>query len=141
MISVSTSIEIAATPAQVFALIDNLQNTPLWLERCVKVELGDPILYYFRQYKDQVGCMTAQITTRVVDQKLTLKLQDKYANVTIEQLVKPAIVGGSNGTLLTCSIDVAFRTLAGKLVSPFIRKHLPTALATAAERVKAQVEG
>ncbi len=138
MIRFSYAIEIAATPAQVFALLDDLAATPLWLARCVKVEL-EPLRYHFRQGGGRVGVMSASVATRVPNQKLVIDFRDNQAEVQVEQQIA-ASRSTPNTTVLTCSVAVQPRSLAGKLVAPLIRKYLPSAVTASAERLKAQVE-
>ncbi len=138
MIRYSYAIEISATPAQVFVLLDDLAATPLWLARCVKVEL-EPLRYHFRQGGGRVGVMSASIATRVPNQQLVIDFRDNQANVTVDQQVVGSR-SNPNTTVLICVVEVQPRSLAGKLVAPLIRKYLPTAVTASAERIKAQVE-
>lgn len=138
MIRFSYAIEIAATPAEVFVLLDDLKATPLWLARCVKVEL-EPLRYHFRQGGGRVGVMSASIATRVPNQQLVIDFRDNQANVQVDQQVA-ASRSNPNATLLTCSVAVQPRSLAGKLLTPLIRKYLPSAVTASAERLKAQAE-
>ncbi len=138
MIRFSYAIEIAATPAEVFALLDDLAATPSWLARCVKVEL-EPLRYHFRQGGGRVGVMNASVATRVLNQQLIIDFRDNQANVQVDQKVT-ASHSGPNVTVLTCVVAVQPRSLAGKLVAPLIRKYLPSAVTASAERIKAQAE-
>ncbi|HPH64403.1 MAG TPA: SRPBCC family protein [Kofleriaceae bacterium] len=148
MITFSHSVEIAAAPHQVFALLDDLRTTPTWLDRCIKVEMGEPVQYHFRQGGGRVGVMNATIVKRLADQQLQLMLRDKLAEVHIDQRLSQSLTGpasagqraGHASTTLTCSIEVRPLTLAGKLMTPLIRKHLPTAIMRATDRIKARVE-
>lgn len=146
MITFSHSVEIAAAPHQVFALLDDLRTTPTWLDRCIKVEMGEPVRYHFRQGGGRVGVMNATIEKRLADQQLLLTLRDKLAEVHIDQRLTQSLTGphrslmGHTSTMLTCSIEVRPLTLAGKLMTPLIRKHLPTAIMRATDRIKARVE-
>ena len=106
--------------------------------------------------------MNATIVKRLADQQLLLTLRDKLAEVHIDQRLTQSLTGsaiagqrslensmigpasqrslGSPSTTLTCSIEVRPLTLAGKLMTPLIRKHLPTAIMRATDRIKARVE-
>ena len=138
MIQFSYAIEIAATPAQVFSLLDDLSATPSWLVRCVKVEL-EPLRYHFRQGGGRVGVMSAAVATRVPNQRLMIAFRDNQATVQMDQRIAASRTS-PNATVLTCTVEVEPRSLAGKLLAPVIRKYLPNAVTASAERIKAQAE-
>ena len=138
MIRFSYAIEIAATPPQVFLLLDNLSGSPAWLARCVKVEL-EPLRYYFRQGGGRVGVMSASVATRVPNQQLDIAFRDKQATVQMHQQLA-ASRNNPTATVLTCVVEIQPRSLAGKLLAPLIRTYLPSAVTASAERLKAQVE-
>ena len=138
MIRFSYAIEIAATQAHVFLLLDDLQATPTWLVRCVKVEL-EPLRYHFRQGGGRSGVMSAAVVTRVPNQQLVIAFRDHQASVQMDQQLAASRIS-QNATVLTCTVEIQPRSLAGRLLTPLIRKYLPTAVTASAERIKAQAE-
>lgn len=136
MIAVTQSVTIAAPKASVFALLDDVTTTPRWLSRCVRVEAGPPLQYYLREGGGHVGVWQGTVTARAPNDHLTLVLAHKLAEVCVEQTLATT----NEGTVLTCSIRVAPRSLAGKLMTPLIRKHLPTVIAKATANLKALCE-
>ena len=138
MIRFSYDIEIAAPQARVFLLLDDLQAAPNWLVRCIKVEV-EPLRYHFRQGGGRVGVMSASVATRVLNQRLVIDFRDHQANVQLDQQLVASRTS-PNATVLTCTIEVQPRSLAGKLVAPLIRKYLPNAVTASAESIKALAE-
>jgi carbon monoxide dehydrogenase subunit G len=138
------TIHVARPPERVFALIDDVGQTPRWLARCTGIEKLDPgenhvgtRLRY--AYKDggRTGVMDGSITERKPNERLTLHYQDKMMAVVVDFRLAP----GGDGTELTNAFEITPRTFLAKLFSPFIRHGLPTQTLTAMTAMKKLLEG
>lgn len=133
------TIDVPQPPQQVFAVLDDLSQTPKWLARCTGIEVltpGSPTigsrLRY--SYKDggRAGGMDGEIVERVPGQKLGYRYEDKMMRVSVRFSMSPA----GSGTRLTHSIDVTPKTFFARLISPLIRRQLPKQTIAAMESLR-----
>jgi hypothetical protein len=122
------SVDVSCSPAQAFALLDDLPRTPEWLATCIAIEktapgpnaVGDTLKYTFKQ-GGQTGVMDGEVRERVPDKKLACN----YTDPTMKVRVEFNITSTSTGTSLTHIITITPRTFFGRLMSPLIRISLP----------------
>jgi uncharacterized protein YndB with AHSA1/START domain len=135
------SIEVPHPPAQVFAILDDVTQTPKWLARCTGIELltpgplavGSKLRYSYRDGR-RSGVMDSEVAERIPDQRLSFRYEDKMMLVGVHFNLKPA---GTRGTRLTHAIDLSPKTFFCKLLSPLIRKQLPKQTMAAMEAIRA----
>lgn len=135
---------IAAPPARVFALIDDLPQTARWLPPCVSLEKvgdgpnapGDRLRYVFRQGSRQQE-MTGEIVTRFPGERLHCRYRDQSFVVDVDLRVAPA----REGTLTTHRIEITPQTLMGRVFAPLIRLGLRKQTRDAATNLKRLLEG
>ncbi len=122
------SVDDARSPAQAFALIDDLPKAPQWLAICVSLEklspgpnkVGDKLKYVHKQGGRQ-SVMDGLITARVPNEKLTCQYDDKMFQVVIDFNISAT----SPGARLTHVITITPKSFLCKLMSPFIRLGVP----------------
>ncbi len=137
------TIEVARSPAEVFAYLDRISNTPEWLERCTGIEqlspgehaVGTKLRY---SYADggRKGQMDGEITKRVPGEHLSFEYADKMMAVTVDFRMQASAAG----TKLTHSVDIRPQTFMSKLFSPFIRRALPVQTITAMEKLRSVLQ-
>ncbi len=122
------SVDVACSPAQAFALIDDLPKTPQWLAICISLEklspgpnkVGDK-LKYVHQQGGRSAVMDGVITERVPNEKLTCQYDDKMFQIVIDFNISAT----SPGARLTHVIAITPKTFFCKLMSPLIRLGVP----------------
>ncbi|HEY4329389.1 MAG TPA: SRPBCC family protein [Phycisphaerae bacterium] len=134
------AIDLKAEPARVFALLDDLPQTPKWLASCVAIEkltpgpnvVGDKLKYSYKESGRQ-GVMDGVIEARSTNQRLLVHYWDKMMDVTVEYLLA-ASAGG--GTRLVHKIAITPKTFMAKMFTPMIRKGLPKQTTAAMESLR-----
>lgn len=139
----SHTLDVARDPAKVFALLDDLERTPEWLERCTGIErlspgpnaVGSKLRY---AYRDGVrsGTMEGEIVTRIEGERLAFRYGDKMMEVAVDFHVTNA----AQGARVTHTIDITPKTLLGRLFSPLIRRGLPKQTVAAMEKLRTLLE-
>jgi len=122
------SLQVSADPGKTFAMLDDVKRTPEWLSRCTSIDklgdgpnaVGTKLKYSFKQGRRD-GVMKGEITARTPGEQITFHYVDKMFDVTIAFRLAKA----DAGTQLTQAIDIAPRSVIGKLLSPLIRRVLP----------------
>lgn len=117
------AIEIPRSPAQVFAVLADVERTPEWFTRVQKVERIDDARVRFTILERPPTTRTLEGSiARTPDQHLAFRMEDpgRKFSVTIEFELS-AIAAG---TRLALRIDVEMRSLVGKLASPIIKRFL-----------------
>lgn len=137
------AVDIAGSPEQVFAVLDDLARTPNWLDRCTSLEklspgpnaVGSRLRYAYRE-GGYTGVMDGEIVARVPGERLTCSYRDKLLAVTVDfRMTRIA-----TGTRLTHAIEIVPQTLLARLMAPVIRGHLPGQTTVALERLKSAIE-
>jgi len=134
---------VATTPESAFAAIDDLPLTAKWLPPCVSLTKigdgpnapGDRLRYVFTQGGRQSE-MDGEILARVPGERLFCRYSDSAFDVSVDLRVAPA----SGGALTTHIIEIAPKTLLGKLMSPLIRLGLGKQTRDAAANLKKLLE-
>lgn len=134
------SIDLPQTPAQVFAVLDDLAQTPRWLERCTGIEkltpgdnaVGTRLRYGYRE-GGRSGTMDGEITARTPGDHLCFRYADRMMEVIVDFRVVPT----GPGARLTHTIDITPLTFAAKLFAPLIRRQLPKQTVAAMDGLRA----
>ena len=133
------SIDVPQSPAQVFAVLDDLPRTPQWLARCASMEVltspplavGAKLRYTYKE-AGRSGQMEGVVVERIVNQKLHCRYDDKMMGVDVISILTPQ----GNGTKLTHVMDIETKTLMGKMLSPMIKMRVPKDLTQAMESLR-----
>ena len=138
------SLEVKASPAQVFALLDDLPQTPKWLGPCTALSrvspgtpnaVGDKLSYTYKQ-GGREGHMDGEIVTRIPDQQLVCRYLDPLFEVVVDLRVSAS----TSGSTMTHVITSTPKTMAGKFLSPLIRMGLPKQTQDAMDSLKKMLE-
>ena len=140
----SHTVQVAAAPHDVFAIVDDTSRTPDWLSRCTRLDklddgpnqVGTPLRYYYRDGR-RTGEMAGDIAVREPDRRLALRFVDKMMDVTVDFVTAPGDAPGS--TSLTHTIDITTKGI-GKIFTPMIKRGLPKQTIDAMEKLKALAE-
>ena len=132
-------IDISQTPDQVFAVLDDVSQTPKWLARCTGIEklspgenaVGTKLRYSYKE-AGRTGNMDGEITTRTPKERLTFHYYDKMMDVIVDFRISPA----EQGTHMVHAITITPKTFFAKLFSGMIRKQLPRQTITAMESLR-----
>src|SRR5215831_17950872 len=122
------AIDVARGPAEIFAILDDLSQTPRWLARCTGIEklspgpnaVGTRLRYAYRE-GGRAGTMDGEIVARIPDERLTFKYRDKMMEVSVDFHVCSA----PGGSRLTHTIDITQKSVLARIFGPFIRRGLP----------------
>ena len=122
------SVEVNSSPAQAFAVLDDLARTPAWLSVCVSLEklipgpnkVGDKLKYTFKQ-GNRPEVMDGEIIARIPSERLTYRFDDKKFQVVIDFNISPT----SAGAKMTHEITITPKSLVAKLMTPLIRLGVP----------------
>jgi carbon monoxide dehydrogenase subunit G len=133
------TIDLPQSPSQVFAVLEDVSQTPKWLSRCNGIEVlspgplapGSKLRYSYRE-GGRVGTMDGQVIDRTPDQNLLFSYDDKMMHVDVHFALAP----NNSGTRLTHTIDVTPKTFMAKLFSPLIRRGLPKQTINAMESLR-----
>lgn len=117
-------IEISRPPAEVFALLDDAPQTPLWLESCTSLEqrtpgpkaVGAALAYAYRQ-GGHAGQMDGVVTAYAPAAALGMRFSDPRFSVDVDFRLAPS----ASGTTVQHRIGIAPRSLVGRLMSPLIQ--------------------
>jgi hypothetical protein len=139
----SHSLDVDASPDAVYAIIDDTDRTPEWLDRCTRIDnledgpnrVGTPLRYHYRDGR-RTGTMDGRIVTHDAGRRFAMTFADKMMDVTVDFRTDPAAGGG---TRLTHDIDIRTRGV-GKLFTPLIKRSLPKQTVSAMENLKALAE-
>lgn len=135
---------VDAPPAQIFAVLDNVEVTPTWLARCTKLErlspgptaVGTKLKYH---YKDgaRTGTMDGEVVARDENRRLTNSFSDTMMDVKVDFRLEPS---AGEATRLTHAITITPKGF-GRLFGPMIRRQLPGQTTGAMTALKKLVEG
>ncbi len=120
---------VAASPAAIFEILDDVSRTPEWLIRCSKLEnlsggptaIGTKLKYHYKEGK-RTGVMDGSVIARQQDRKLTNLFIDKMMEVTVDFDLEPG--ASTDQTRLTHTITINAQGF-GKIFSALIRRQLP----------------
>ena len=138
------AIEVARGPEQIFAILDDLSQTPRWVSRCTGIEklspgpnaVGTKVRYAYRE-GGRTGTMDGEIRARTPNERLTVGYADKMMEVVVDfQMTKK-----DGGARLVHTIDIKPKSLMAKLFAPLVRRQLPQQTIAAMETLRGLVEG
>jgi hypothetical protein len=135
---------VNASPAAVFAILDDVTRAPEWLKRCTRLDnlsggataVGTRLKYHYRD-GGRSGVMDGEVVAREQDRKLTNRFTDKMMVVTVDFDVRPGPAGDSTELTHTISIDPKG---VGKLLTPLINRQLPGQTESAMTELKRLAE-
>ena len=138
------AVEVTRPPDRVFAVLDDFAQTPRWLARCTGIEkltpgpnaVGTKLRYGFKE-GGRTGMMDGEITARTPDERLVCR----YVDGMMEVVVDFRVAKTAEGTHLVHVIDITPKTFFAKLLSPLIRRQLPTQTITAMDTLRTLLEG
>ncbi|MGL6234366.1 MAG: SRPBCC family protein [Segniliparus sp.] len=143
MPSYSHTLEVHAPAERVFAVLDDMAKTPLWLKRCTQIDkldqgpnaVGTRLRYH---YKDggRAGVMEGSIVALVPGRQLTMSYTDKMMDVTVDFVAAPS---AEDRASLTHTVTIETKGF-GKLVTPMVKRQLPGQTIDAMTSLKALVE-
>jgi hypothetical protein len=120
---------VNASPAAIFAILDDVGRTPEWLKRCTQLDnvsggpttVGTRLRYH---YKDgsRTGVMEGEVVAREQDRRLTNQFTDSMMDVTVDFALEPG--SSPDQTRLTHTITIVTKRF-GKVFTPMIRRQLP----------------
>lgn len=134
----SHTLDVAASPDQVFAVLEDPARAAEWQPGCTRMETATPgpvrvgteLRYFFEQGRRE-GKMLGQVTAMEPSERFTMHFTDKMMNVVVDFEGVPE----GAGTRLTHTISVQPSGLA-RLMSPLIARGLPRQTITAMERIR-----
>ncbi|MGH3316614.1 MAG: SRPBCC family protein [Nocardioidaceae bacterium] len=141
----SHTLEVAAPPGRVFAILDDVGRTPEWLSRCSGVEkldagpntVGTRLLYLHGEGR-RIGQMDGRITAYEPDEHMAMVYTDRMMEVGVDFVVRPG--ASESSTSLTHTLDIGTKGV-GRLFTPFISRRLPHQTVEAMQRLKGIAEG
>ncbi|HLK35731.1 MAG TPA: SRPBCC family protein [Polyangiaceae bacterium] len=137
------SVDVARTPEQAFAVLDDFSMTPKWLKRCVHLEpllpgphsVGMKLRYDYRD-GGRRGTMEGEIVERAPSERLKMRYSDEAMEVTVDF----RIARTDSGARLTHAIDITPKAVMARLFSPIIRSQLPKQTIAAMETLRGLLE-
>jgi hypothetical protein len=134
---------IRRTPAEVFAVIDDLPQTAKWLPPCVSLTKvgdgpnaeGDTLRYVYRQ-----GKSSAEMAGRILARQQDARLHCLYSDAMFEVSVDLQVAAHPQGTLSSHHISMMPKTLFSRLLQPLIRLGLGKQTRDAASNLKTLLE-
>lgn len=138
------AIDVARGPEQIFALLDDLSQTPRWVSRCTGIEklspgpntVGTKVRYAYRE-GGRTGTMDGEIKARTPNERLTVGYSDKMMEVVVDF----HMTRKDGGARLVHTIDIKPKSLMAKLFAPLVRRQLPEQTIKAMETLRGLVEG
>ena len=135
---------VRATPAQAFAMIDDLSSYAKWLPPCVSLTklspgpnaVGDRLRYVYRQGGREQE-MAGEVVARVPGERFHTRYTDASFVVDVDLRVAPA----EGGALTTHIVEIAPKSVVGRLFSPLIRMGLTKQTKDAATNLARLLEG
>ena len=138
------AIDVARGPEQIFAILDDLSQTPRWVSRCTGIEklspgpntVGTKVRYAYRE-GGRTGTMDGEIKARKPNERLTVGYSDKMMEVVVDF----KMTRKDGGARLVHTIDIKPKSLMAKLFAPLVRRQLPEQTIKAMETLRGLVEG
>lgn len=142
-ISFEHALDIAQPPERVFALLDDVSQTPKWLAACKGIErltpapseVGSKFRYTYHEPM-RSGTMDGVITTHIPNVRLSVFYQDHVLDVSLDFRLSRT----GTGTWLVHTIEVIPKTFMAKLASPMIRGMLPSRTIDAMQALRKLLE-
>jgi uncharacterized protein YndB with AHSA1/START domain len=134
---------IRRDPAQVFALLADLERVPRWLDRCVWIAQtsdgargpGTQLRYRYRD-RGHEGEIAGALEAYEPHRRIAMTFIDKA----LDARVVFELVPHRDGTQLTHRAEITPKLLVVKLLSPWIRRSVRRQMAEAVDRLRRLVE-
>ena len=124
MIRCEIGLDVARTPSDVFAFVDDTTKAPLWLSRCVGIEQTSPppkrvgtALHYSYKEGGRAGTMVGAVTAYEKDRQLTMRYEDRMFDVEVGFRFEPT----GSGTRIAHAIEITPKAFMARLMAPMIR--------------------
>lgn len=115
------AIDVAHRPAQVFAILENFDLAPKWMDRCLRLEKiskggNAPGTKLRLTRRDGAGkkAMDAVLTEYVSNERISLRCSD----ATRVLVLSFHLHGSRQGTRVSHSVELTPKTLMGRLMAP-----------------------
>jgi uncharacterized protein YndB with AHSA1/START domain len=136
------TLDIAASPEQVFAVLSDTNLTPHWQPRCTRIDKltegpvreGTALRYFYKDGRRE-GQMEGKVTAAEPGRRFAMTYADKMMTVGVDF----AGAASPTGTRLTHTIHIQPSGFA-RIFTPFITRTLPKQTVTSMEQLKALVE-
>lgn len=143
MIRVEKQIDVARPPAQVFAFLDDIQQTPKWLQRCTHIEQTTPgpkavgtRLRYSYQDQGRSGTMEGVVSEYEKDRRLAMAFTDPMMDVRVGFRVEPA----PGGSRIVHEVEIEPRNFVAKMMTPMISSMTRKQIDSDTEKLKQMLE-
>lgn len=138
------TVEIDASPAEVFSILDDVGRTPEWLPRCTGIEtltagpntVGTELIYRYTNGR-HAGSMSGRITVHEPNEHLAMRYTDAMMDVTVDFVVAAGHVADS--TALTHTVGIHPKGI-GHIFTPIVVLTLPRQTRDSLRRFKELAE-
>jgi hypothetical protein len=135
---------VDASPAAVFAILDDVTRAPEWLKRCTRLDnvtggptaVGTQLRYHYKDGR-RTGVMDGKVLAREQDRKLTNWFTDRMMDVTVDFDLAPG--PSPEQTRRTHRITIGTKGF-GKIFTPMINRQLPGQTESAMTELKRLAE-
>ncbi len=143
MIRCEASVHIARSPAHVFAILDDLERTPQWLDRCVWIVQTSPgprgaatrLRFRYRE-RGHEGELAGELEVYEPERRIVMKFTDRALDVRVAFELAPE----AHGTLLTHTAEIAPKMFIIKMLSPWIRSSTRRQMAEVVDKLRQLAE-
>jgi hypothetical protein len=136
-------VEVARTPAQCFAFVDDFANAPRWNNLCLALQRdgsdareGGGLVYTYKQGNGK-GVMNGLVVEREPGKRLLLRLGDKLLQIEVGFRFD-AIPGG---TRIEHTVEIEPRAFLTRLLSPILRRVMKKQTAKQAQALAQALAG
>ncbi len=137
--SFTHTITVPQSPAQVFAVLDDLSVAPQWLEKCKGLEKvsagpnakGTQLLYTYHEM-GHTGTMEGEIVAYVPNEHIAFHYDSRLLAIDADFVITP----DGDGASVSYTISMATKNMVAKLMQPVIRRDLPTQTVSASEALR-----
>jgi carbon monoxide dehydrogenase subunit G len=124
MIRCEVGLDVARSPSEVFAFVDDVGQAPRWLSRCQSIEQTSPLpkrvgttLRYTYKEGAGPGVMEGAVTAYEKDRTLAMHYDDRMFGVDVSFRFAPQ----GTGTHIDHAVAITPKALMAKLMAPLIR--------------------
>jgi uncharacterized protein YndB with AHSA1/START domain len=143
VIRCEASVHIARSPAYVFAILDDLERTPLWLDRCVSIVqtsdgargAGTRLRFRYRE-RGREGEIAGEVETYEPERRIVMKFTDRALDVRVAFELAP----DGDGTKLAHAAEITPKMFIIKMLSPWIRSSTRRQMAEVVDKLRRLAE-
>ena len=143
MIEYQVQVDVSRPPSEVFAFLDDVRQTPRWLERCTEIQQTTPgpkgvgtKLRYAYADRGRSGTMEGTVTEYEKDRRLAMRFIDPMLDVQVGFRVEPA----GAGARIVHRVEITPRNLMAKMMSPMISAATKKQVDADTAKLKAMLE-